>query len=107
MKNQKFLTGCENFAEIISSGAYYLDKTAYLKTLFMSSYEVKNALFIRPRRFGKTLNLNMIKEFCELNYLNPEDKSYQQKLFVDNGRNLAVAGDDYRELREKIMGELP
>ncbi|MDD7286404.1 MAG: AAA family ATPase [Succinivibrio sp.] len=83
------------------------DKTAYLKNLFMSSSEVKNAYFTRPRRFGKTLNMSMIKEFCELNYHNPGDKAYQQKLFVDNGRNLAVAGDDYRELREKVMGEFP
>jgi hypothetical protein len=47
----------------------------------------------------------MIKEFCEINYENPSDKSHQQKLFIDNGRNLAVAGVDYQDLREKIMGE--
>ena len=51
--------------------------------------------------------MSMIKEFCELNYQNPKDKSYQQKLFIDNGRNLAVAGVDYQDLREKIMGEFP
>ena len=49
----------------------------------------------------------MIKEFCELNYQNPGDKSRQNDLFIDNGRNLAVAGDDYKDLREKIMGEFP
>lgn len=107
MKDVKFNTGSEDFEEIINGGAYYVDKTAYLKTLFMSSSDDKNSLFIRPRRFGKTLNLSMIKEFCKLNYQNPQDKSYQQKLFVDNGRSLAVAGDDYRELREKVMGEFP
>ena len=51
--------------------------------------------------------MNMIKEFCEINYQNPSDKSRQQKLFIDNGRNLAVAGIDYKDLREKIMGEFP
>ena len=107
MKDIKFNNGSEDFKEIINGNSYYVDKTAYLKTLFLSTSEVKNSLFIRPRRFGKTLNLNMIKEFCELNYQNPGDKTRQQKLFVDNGRNLAVAGDDYRELREKIMGEFP
>ena len=106
-KDLLFLTGSENFRTIIEKNAYYVDKTAYLKTLFMSSYEVMNPLFIRPRRFGKTLNMSMIKEFCELNYQNPSDKSYQQKLFLDNGRNLAVAGGDYQDLREKIMGEFP
>ena len=106
-KDVLFLTGIENFSTIIEKDAYYVDKTSYLKELFMSSSEVMNALFIRPRRFGKTLNMNMIKAFCELNYQNPGDKSYQQKLFIDNGRNLAVAGDDYKELREKVMGEFP
>ena len=106
-KDVLFLTGIENFSTIIEKDAYYVDKTSYLKELFMSSSEVMNALFIRPRRFGKTLNMNMIKAFCELNYQNPRDKSYQKKLFVDNGRNLAVAGDDYKELREKVMGEFP
>ena len=108
MKNDVlFMTGNEDFATIIEKNAYYVDKTPYLKDLFMSSSEVMNALFIRPRRFGKTLNMNMIKAFCELNYQNPGDKSYQQKLFIDHGRNLAVAGDDYKELREKVMGEFP
>ena len=106
-KDVLFMTGNEDFVTIIEKNAYYVDKTPYLKDLFMSSSEVMNALFIRPRRFGKTLNLNMIKAFCELNYQNPGDKSYQQKLFIDNGRNFAVAGDDYNELREKIMGEFP
>lgn len=107
MKDIKFNIGCEDIEELINGGAYYVDKTAYLKNILMSSSEVKNSLFIRPRRFGKTLNLSMIKEFCKLNYQNPEDKSYQQKLFIDNGRSLAVAGADYSEFREKVMGEFP
>ena len=106
-KDILFLTGIEDFSTIIEKNSYYVDKTSYLKELFMSGSEVLNALFIRPRRFGKTLNLDLIRQFCRLNYQNPGDKSYQQKLFIDNGRNLAVAGDEYKELREKIMGELP
>ena len=107
MNTLRFVTGSEDFAEIIDSGAYYVDKTAYLKTIFLSSSEVKNSLFIRPRRFGKTLNIRMIEAFCRLSYHNPGDKSSQQKLFIDNGRNLAVAGDEYKELRDKVMGEYP
>ena len=106
-KDVLFLTGIEDFSTVIEKNAYYVDKTSYLKELLMSDSEVMNAIFIRPRRFGKTLNLDMIRQFCRLNYQNPGDKSYQQKLFVDNGRNLAVAGDDYKEFREKVMGEFP
>ncbi|MBO6257908.1 MAG: AAA family ATPase, partial [Succinivibrio sp.] len=106
-KDVPFLIGCEDFPRFIEENAYYVDKTSYLKHLFLSTSEVKVAHFIRPRRFGKTLNMSMIKEFCRLNYQNPGNKSYQQKLFIDNGRNLAVAGDEYKELRDKVMGEYP
>jgi len=105
--DMKFDTGAENFAEVINKGSYYVDKTSYLKNIFMSMDDDKNLLLLRPRRFGKTLTMSMIYEFCRFNYKNPEDSSYQQKLFVDNGRNLAVAGDDYKELRDKFMGQLP
>ena len=107
MKDVLFLTGCEDFSAIIEKNAYYVDKTAYLKNLFMSTSEVMNSLFIRPRRFGKTLNMRMIEAFCRINYQNPGDKSYQHRLFLDNGRNLAVAADEYQELRDKVMGEFP
>ncbi|SPT68466.1 Predicted AAA-ATPase [Anaerobiospirillum thomasii] len=103
----KVLPGCEIFEKLIESNAYYVDKTSYLKNLLESSDEVENALFTRPRRFGKTLNMSMIKAFCELDYKNPGDTSYQQKLFIDNGRNLAVSQDEYKELRDKVMGQLP
>ncbi|SPT67703.1 Predicted AAA-ATPase [Anaerobiospirillum thomasii] len=101
------LPGCESFEKLIESNAYYVDKTSFLKTLFYSPKGVENALFTRPRRFGKTLNMSMIKAFCELDYKNPGDTTYQQKLFIDNGRNLAVAQDEYKELRDKVMGQLP
>ncbi|SPT67952.1 Predicted AAA-ATPase [Anaerobiospirillum thomasii] len=100
------LSGEEDFASHILNNGYYVDKTSYLSDLFVKR-RGKNALFTRPRRFGKTLNMSMIKAFCELNYKNPVDTSYQQKLFIDNGRNFAVAQDEYKELRDKVMGQLP
>ena len=100
------LSGEENFASHILNNGYYVDKTSYLSDLFVKR-RGKNALFTRPRRFGKTLNMSMIKAFCELDYKNPGDTSYQQKLFIDNGRNLAVAQDEYKELRDKVMGQVP
>ena len=100
------LSGEEDFASHILNNGYYVDKTYYLNDLFINRGD-KNTLFTRPRRFGKTLNMSMIKAFCELDYKNPGDTTYQQKLFIDNGRNLAVAQDDYKELRAKVMGQLP
>ena len=100
------LSGEEDFASHILNNGYYVDKTYYLSDLFVKR-RGKNALFTRPRRFGKTLNMSMIKAFCELDYKNPGDTSYQQKLFIDNGRNLAVSQDEYKELRDKVMGQVP
>ena len=103
----QFYIGGEDFQELIEGGYYYIDKTSYLKEIFMGQTNAKAPFFLRPRRFGKTLNMNMIKSFCELNYENPGDKSYQEKLFLDNGRGLAVAKYEYKELRDRFMGEFP
>ena len=51
--------GVENFGEIRTMGLYYVDKTLFIKTLLENWGKVK--LFTRPRRFGKTLNISMLK----------------------------------------------
>ena len=57
--------GVDNFAKIIRDGYYYIDKTMLIKELLDLKGEVN--LFTRPRRFGKTLNLNlsMLRYFFE------------------------------------------
>jgi len=86
-----FNTGLEDFRKVIESGSYYVDKTSYLKELLAGSNGMFNSIFLRPRRFGKTLNMWMVYEFCRLNYQNPEDKSSQENLLLNSGRNLAIA----------------
>jgi len=99
--------GLEDFRKVIESGSYYIDKTGYLEELLTGSGGLSNSIFLRPRRFGKTLNMSMVYEFCRLNYQNPGEKSYQEKLFLDNGRNLAIAEDEFKDFRDKFMGEFP
>ncbi|MBQ7738192.1 MAG: AAA family ATPase, partial [Desulfovibrionaceae bacterium] len=91
----------------MKNGSCYVDKTVYLNEFFMGSTDAQANIFIRPRRFGKTLNMQMIKSFCELNYQNPGDKSYQEELFLDNGRNLAVSSNSFKNLRDNFIGEFP
>ncbi len=55
--------GVENFEDIIKTGYYYVDKTLFIKELLDLKGEVN--LFTRPRRFGKTLNLSMLRYFFE------------------------------------------
>ncbi|MCI9221082.1 MAG: AAA family ATPase [Lachnospiraceae bacterium] len=55
--------GIENFEDIRRNGYYYVDKTALIKDLLEGSGSIN--LFTRPRRFGKSLNMNMLKYFFE------------------------------------------
>ena len=60
----KLPVGIENFEEIRSNGYYYIDKTKLIEQLIDNRGKVN--LFTRPRRFGKTLNMSMLKCFFEI-----------------------------------------
>lgn len=60
----KLPVGIDNFEKIRQNGFYYVDKTSLIEQLFSSWGEVN--LFTRPRRFGKTLNMSMLKYFFEI-----------------------------------------
>ncbi|MBE6842416.1 MAG: AAA family ATPase [Ruminococcus sp.] len=85
--------GYENFKEIITKDFYYVDKTLMIKDLIDSSGKVN--LFTRPRRFGKTLNMSMLRYFFENT---DEDNSYLFK-----NLNISKAGDKYLS----HMGQYP
>ena len=55
--------GVENFEELRSKGYYYVDKTPFIKELLDMMGKVN--LFTRPRRFGKTLNMSMLRYFLK------------------------------------------
>ena len=55
--------GIANFVEVAEQNMYYVDKTMYLPLL---EKQPRNLFFIRPRRFGKTLNMSMLRYFFEI-----------------------------------------
>lgn len=61
---KKLPVGVDGFETLIRQGYYYLDKTAFIKD-FINWHGLVN-LFTRPRRFGKTLNMSMLKAFFEV-----------------------------------------
>lgn len=63
-KTAKFPIGIENFSEMRTDGYYYIDKTGLIRTLLETPAKV--SLFTRPRRFGKTLNMSMLKHFFKV-----------------------------------------
>lgn len=56
--------GIENYKEMLDKNYYYADKTLLIKELIDAGTNV--TLFMRPRRFGKTLTLNMLKTFLNV-----------------------------------------
>ena len=62
-KLKRLPVGVEDFAKIRNEDFYYVDKTGWIKELLDNWAEVN--LFTRPRRFGKSLNMNMLRHFFE------------------------------------------
>ena len=92
MDNKLMLpTGIEDFKEIRTDGYYYVDKTALIEQVLDKRSKV--TLFTRPRRFGKTLNMSMLRYFFET--------GTDSKLF--NGLYISQNA----ELCEKYMGKYP
>ena len=77
-KYKLLLAGGDTYAEISTKNKYYVDKTLYLRSVFAEDGS-SVLLFTRPRRFGKTLLMDMFADFFRLNYLNPSDTTFQQK----------------------------
>lgn len=82
--------GIENFEDMQKSGYYYVDKTMFIKELLDLKGKVN--LFTRPRRFGKTLNLSMLRYFFE-DTGNAERNTQNRELF--QGLKIAEAGQEY------------
>ena len=61
--NRPLPIGVDNFEKLIQEGYYYIDKTLLIKELLDLKGEAN--LFTRPKRFGKTLNLSMLRYFFE------------------------------------------
>ena len=81
-KRLKLPVGIENFEEIRRNQYYYIDKTKLIEQLFDSLGKV--SLFTRPRRFGKTLNMRMLKSFFEIG----TDPSLFDGLYISENKEL-------------------
>ena len=63
--------GIQDFEKIVENNVFYVDKTDFIKEWWESKDDV--TLIVRPRRFGKTLNLNMLEYFFSMNYAGRSD----------------------------------
>ncbi len=79
---KKIPVGIEDFREIRTRDAYYIDKTRLIEQLIENWSKVN--LFTRPRRFGKTLNMSMLKTFFEIG----TDKAFFDGLYITQNKVL-------------------
>ena len=87
----KLPVGIDDFRKLRESHFYYVDKTRLIEQLLLNWSEV--TLFTRPRRFGKTLNMSMLKSFFEIG----TDKSLFDGLYISGNK----------ELCDEYMGKYP
>ena len=80
----KLPVGIENFEDIRKLGFYYVDKTKLIEQLILNWGKVN--LFTRPRRFGKTLNMSMLKSFFEIG----ADESLFDGLYISKNKELCA-----------------
>mgnify|MGYP001148451163 FL=1 len=90
-KKRKLPMGIEDFERIQRDGFYYVDKTRMIKDLLENMALVN--LFTRPRRFGKTLNMSMLKHFFEIG--------------GDNALFDGLEISSEKELCDKYIGQFP
>ena len=100
----------DTFAEVREKNRYYVDKTPYLKAVFSEDEAVDDKFLIdgttvllltRPRRFGKTMLMNMFESFLNINYEKPGDTSIQDKFF----KGTKILED--QKFCKKYMGQFP
>ena len=90
MEKKAIPVGIENFEDIIKDNYYYVDKSMLIEDILVNRAAV--TLFTRPRRFGKTLNMSMIKYFVDV-----RNKDENRKLF----EGLKIFGSEYMKEQGK------
>ncbi len=112
--------GAQDFEELISKNCFYIDKTLFIKEWWES--EDKVTLITRPRRFGKTLNMNMLERFFSLDHKGQGEVFEGLRIWKEKSPNgdyryrelqgtypvifLSFAGvkaDNYEDAREQIF----
>ena len=91
--------GIDNFCDIISNNCYYVDKTNYIKTVLTTGNKV--LMLTRPRRFGKSLFIDTVRCFLQLDPNQPGNNCINKKLFS----NLEITKD--ANFCNKYMGQYP
>ena len=86
---KKLPIGLSDFKELIEENYYYFDKTNFIDEIVKDGSKVK--LFTRPRRFGKTLNMSMLKYFFDIKEAE-ENRKLFKNLYIEKTENFKEQG---------------
>ena len=86
---KKIPIGIEDFKMLITDDYFYIDKTKFIEEILNDGALVK--LFTRPRRFGKTLNMSMLKHFFDIRKAEENRKLFDD-LYIKNSPVFAEQG---------------
>ncbi|QYR68651.1 ATP-binding protein [Fusobacterium nucleatum] len=86
---KKIPIGLSDFKKLIEGNYYYFDKTNFIDEIIKDGSEVK--LFTRPRRFGKTLNMSMLKYFFDIREAEENRKLFKD-LYIEKAENFKEQG---------------
>ncbi|WP_339001343.1 ATP-binding protein [Fusobacterium animalis] len=86
---KRLAIGLSDFKELIEENFYYFDKTRFIDEVIKDGSKVK--LFARPRRFGKTLNMSMLKYFFDITKAN-ENKKLFKNLYIEKTESFKEQG---------------
>lgn len=96
---KKLAVGGENFPDMIRKNCYYVDKTDFIKTVMESENRVM--LITRPRRFGKTLFMDTLKNFLQMDFAKPGSTKQHEEMFA--GKKVLQE----QEFCRNFMGQYP
>ena len=105
-KKTKLPIGVSNFKDIIEKNYYYFDKTKFIENILEDGSQVK--LFTRPRRFGKTLNMSMLKYFFDVKNKDENRKLFEglyisKSEYFDMQGNFPVISVSFKKYQEKDL----
>ena len=117
MAMKKIPIAIEDFREVRGQDYYYVDKTKFIEDILNDGSEVK--LFCRPRRFGKTLNMSMLKYFFNIENQD-ENRKLFNSLYIENSPMMkeqgkysvifislkGISGSNFEEALSKIKNKI-
>ena len=97
--NLKMPYGISNYEELVTENYYYVDKTKYIEKL--EELPEKRIMFLRPRKFGKTLFTSVLENYYDKNKIDSFEKLYENTYI---GKNTTKLKNSYCILRFNFSG---